>query len=102
MTARSAHGRKLDEVLADGNWHALDELVDAAGPMVADGRALREAEAERARANGHTGPRTRGDRDRVVAAGRRRLIRQTLRNMATHGTVERRTIDGRLQYRKAR
>lgn len=106
MSGRSsAHGDKLRQVLSDGLWHTLDELVDVTGDLIPEGRAERRAETERQRRRGRDSypppSRQQGDRDRAVASGRRRIVRRTLASMDERGFVERRTVGGRLEYRKA-
>lgn len=99
MTARSPHGRAVDEVLADGEWHTLDELVARCGPMVPPGVALRRAEGGRKAALRYKGlvpgERQYGTRDDAMVVGRRSVIVNVLR-LRVGSTVER---DGD-RYRK--
>lgn len=82
---------RIVEVLADGEWHALDELVRVEGALIPPGQAARDAESKRleksARRHGAPRPRTRpGDPTEV---GRRQMIRDALWGLARHGVVER-------------
>jgi len=73
-------------MLADRQWHTLDELVDAAGPHVEPDKALAAYNANR-RGIGHTGrsvPTAHTD-----AIGGRIVVRSVLGNMAARELIER-------------
>ena len=82
------------EVLADGCWHTLDELVDAAGPLIPPGRAEREAEHQRIRMLNQrgTGPRPRDPGQRwadPIDSGRRAIVRHALIGLVRGRRIER-------------
>lgn len=72
--------------MADGNWHTLDELVDAAGAAIPDDMAKR-----RAIAKNNTG-RTGVDPDN---AGRRAIMTRTAGGRVRRGTWETRMAAGK-------
>lgn len=82
---------RILEVLADGEWRTLDELVRAAGPLVPPGRAARWAEADRVRSNAKTSaalrPRVRPADE--IAVGRRDIVRRSMRGLVRAGKVQR-------------
>lgn len=87
MTAPKTPWRvRLEALLADGEWHDLDECCAVAGPLVPPGRASRVSEADRRRWN--PGPRQRPrSEDAAVVAGRRKIIRWTLLQMVRSGVA---------------
>lgn len=95
---------RLLEVLADGRWHTYDELVDAAGPLVPPGRAIRHTEDNRARLsarrNGTARPR-RGpwDKGDPLVHGRRRIVVEAIKKLGLHHPLE---VDGPRNARRAR
>lgn len=93
-------GQAIDRVLADGEWHQRNELLDAATPTVPPGIAYRTGERQRSEEKiwGTPGPRKFGDESTAVAAGARRRARDVLNARLRTGTVQR---DGD-RYRKAR
>lgn len=93
-------GKAVDAVMADGDWHSLDELVDAAGHLIPPGVAIRRGEAEQARfRTTGTGPSINSD-DRRDARGRRQTIRGIGRARLASGKWERRIeADRRAAYR---
>lgn len=86
---KSAWRARLEEILADGEWHRLDDLVRAAGPLVPEGKAVRRGERERVRTRLVPGERERCDRDTAVATGRRDIIRRSLADMVSQGQATR-------------
>jgi len=83
-------------VLADGDWHTLDELVTAAAHTIEPGRAYREGERKRRKPrSGVTRPerRVNGNDATAVDAGRRSLIASAARTLVKRGHAER--LDGR-------
>ena len=78
--------RALGQLLADGEWHDLDDCCAAAGPLIPPGRALRVNEANRASHAPGSRSRPAGVEARV-ASGRRTILRQTLRMMVRHGSA---------------
>lgn len=99
MTNPAVWSAALDELLADGAWHALDDIVEAVGERVPEGHAVRTAERHRRACQHAAAERTRGTRDSVVRTGRRAILSAALGKRAGRGTVERRRVDGRLEYR---
>lgn len=90
-TPRAPWTVKLLEVLADGRWHTVDELVDTAGPLVPPGRAARVAESRRAwqseLRNGTRLPRVKAT-DTAHDVGRRCLVVTALHGLRIRGVVE--------------
>lgn len=87
-------------VLADGDWHTLDELLTAAAHTVEPGRAYRAG--ERHRLQKLTAPKHRvkgGDQD-SIDAGRRRIIFDAIQGLTKRGKVER--VDGRYRTTETR
>jgi hypothetical protein len=92
--SRSDAGRKLDEVLADGKWHALEPTVQAVAVHFIPGQAHRRAEADRqGRAQRHGRvihrERVRGTKATAVAVGQRKLANDLIGARVRRGTVER-------------
>jgi diadenosine tetraphosphatase ApaH/serine/threonine PP2A family protein phosphatase len=84
---RSPARQAIDQVLADGNWHTRDELLEAAAAKVPPGQAWRTGETDRRRTN--PGQRTRGDDHTAIVSGARMAADDVLRGMARIGTIER-------------
>lgn len=83
---KTAWRLRLEELLADGEWHDLDECCAVAGPMIPPGRAARVTEAERRRWS--DGPRQRPlSADAAAESGRRRVVRWTLHQMVRSGAA---------------
>jgi hypothetical protein len=80
----------IDEIIEDGQPHTVEELSGRInGLVILPGAAAREAERHR-RARSECVQRTRPvSTDRVIAIGRRVLIRETLENMVKGGLVVR-------------
>lgn len=99
IVPRTAHGAAVRRLLADRQWHDLDEIVAYAGPHVAEERSL-SAFNNNQRANGRT-PRAVAT-SMTAAIGQRIVIRSLIGNMAAREQIER---DGagacRLAYRGA-
>lgn len=86
--AATAWGTKIDELLADGEWHELDELLAASMELVPPGAAYRTGERHRRERRGND--RTvRTTQQGTIAAGRRRTVYDAIRSRVRHGTVER-------------
>lgn len=101
-TPTTPWGARALELLADGEWHARVELLEAIMPLIPPGIAFRHAEIHRnrgeSRPNG-PGPRVRGDDDTSVATGRRHIGTRQLHSLVRqNGTAapraERAVIDG--------
>lgn len=90
------------ELLADGKWHPLSELIDAIAPLLAPGPAYRRAEQSRRRLQERRGfpvtTRQRGDKASAIASGRRIGARNVVRGLRLRGRVEERT-SGRIEVR---
>lgn len=84
-------------LLADGKWHPLSELVDAVAPMMPPGPAYRRVEQARRRMQERRGapvtPRQRGDKASAIDSGRRVGARNVVRGLRRRGRVEERTTD---------
>lgn len=98
--ARSPWGVVLDELLADGDWHDADELINTMVAAIPPGVAYRAGEKSRvnSRSWGTPGARKFGDQQTAAAAGARRIATSLLATRVARATVER---DG-ARYRKAR
>jgi hypothetical protein len=83
---RSPARQAIDAVLADGQWHTRDELLQAAAAKVPPGQAWRTGEADRRRTNPET--RTRGDDHTAIASGARRIASYVLAKAVARGTIE--------------
>jgi|SRR5581483_11651518 len=86
----TAWGARLDELLADGEWHELEEVLAAIMPLVPPGVAYRVGERRRLMKRS-TAPAQRhhGDDAASVAAGRRTIAKDAVRARTRHGDVER-------------
>lgn len=68
----------MDDLMADGHWRTLDELVDAVGPLIPPGVAHRRGELAQARARTTgTGPVQTSD-DQRDRRGRREILRSAV------------------------
>ncbi len=92
-SASSVH-RFLLEVLADGEWHEIKDLVSLVGPKLHPGKAYRMAERQRVNSSG-TGrtqvekqERVRGTKEDAVLIGKRQIISQALHHMIKGGWIE--------------
>jgi hypothetical protein len=91
-TASTAWGARIDQLLADGEWHEREHLITAGIEEVPPGIAYREGEKlRRKERSGRVAPEGRvlGSRAVSVAAGARSLVRQAIRNRIRKGTAER-------------
>ena len=86
-TATTAWGRAVDAQLADGDWHAVEDVISGAMLVVPPGVAFRAGESNRKRLA--PGTRTKGGTETSVAAGARSVARKTLTERVRRGTVER-------------
>lgn len=100
---RSPARNAIEAVLADGDRHSRDQLLEAAARAVPPGRAWRAAERERrskqrARRGSGLGEtaRQRGDQDQVIAAGARRIASDALASAVRNGAALR-LADGTYQ-----
>lgn len=101
MPVSTDWGRRLDAVLADGEWHRFEDVVLDVMEAVPPGVAYRAGERQRTKSrSGRRGETVRqlGDRPRAVAAGKRHVARHALTGRISKGTVER---DGDRVRRKA-
>lgn len=87
-TPLSPWSARMDDVLADGEWHELEEVLAAGVKIVPPGMAYRKGEWNRLRLKG---PDTRhvGTRERSVATGARIIARKSIESRLQRGTVER-------------
>jgi hypothetical protein len=80
------------ELLADGEWHDREQLLDQMARAVPPGKAFRVGErrrtATRRRPNG-PGPRVRGDDTTSIAAGAREVARKALFALARTAKIAR-------------
>lgn len=97
-TAPSQWALKVLDVLADGEWHPLNEVLDAATPYVPPGIAARHA--ERGRIN-HGGPphRSKGDQQKAIDVGARSKVHEAINIRVRYHTLERRRHDGNTELR---
>lgn len=98
MAGRTPHGRRLDQILADGHWHPLGQVLEEVAAAVTPGVAYRAGENHR-RWKGGPQVRAQGDETTAVAAGARMTARQTVWGRVRRGTVQR---DGRMIRRAPR
>ncbi len=93
MNPKSQTRIRLDEVLADGDWHLVDDVITTIMGTVAPGAAARHAEKLRLHCAtpGHPSSteRQRGDTDTAIRVGQRALARQVLVTAVRWGPYER-------------
>jgi hypothetical protein len=95
-TRRSPWMTKVYELLADGNWHDLEQLLEAAMPLVPPGVARRQAVHARDKwreNHGHTGPRVHPALSRPqdpVRVGARRKVMDSISSAKQRGQIEQR------------
>ena len=77
----------LERLLADGEWHDVDDVVAELAPLVPPGRAYRRGEARRL-AKAGAGLRVRGDRSTAIASGARHIADDTVRSGIRYGRIE--------------
>jgi hypothetical protein len=84
-----AWGRAVDEALADGAWHPIEEVLAAGAAAVPPGVAYRQGERRRQEHPGANPQRRQGGTEQSVDAGARRLLRNLLIERVRRGTIER-------------
>lgn len=102
---RSPVRLRLDELLADGDWHDREPIVLALMPLVPPGQAVRRANLNRSRWRAdhgcqphdgtHGGTPPRDDQ----AVGARSIVTGLLSTLVGAGRLERRGDAGRTQIR---
>ena len=82
---------ELDYIVADGEPHTVEELSGRInGLAILPGAAAREAERQRRRQTPELVERSRSvSTDRLIAIGRRSIIRDALEKMVRDGAVDR-------------
>lgn len=85
---RSPARQAIDAVLADGQWHTRDELLQAAAAKVPPGQAWRTGERQRIKGSNPGRRRTRGDDHTAVAAGRHLIAKKAIYAGVHRGTIE--------------
>lgn len=81
---------RVHEILSDGEWHDLEQVVRDAMRLVPPGKAYRQAERNRKRQ--HPGPRTRGDEGTAIHSGQRQLVMSSVHAAVRRGVLERRSF----------
>ncbi len=104
MSGRSIPGRRLDELLANGEWHDLEAVLVEVARSVPPGHAYRQGEGTRMdrqrRRTGEVKARQRGDQQTAVKSGARRVALEIIRGrLRRHRAVER-SVDGVRQIRR--
>ena len=101
VTAVTEWGRRLDEILADGEWHDREDVIRLVAEAVPPGRAFRKGEAIRRHLVERQGftfsSRSRGDDGTSVATGARHIARACPSGRERQGTIQR---DGDLVRRR--
>lgn len=70
---------KLVDLLEDGEWHVLEDILAEAGKLVPPGVAIRRAEKRRAATAGSAEERVRETApDRLIAMGKRVIVMDTI------------------------
>jgi hypothetical protein len=88
---KSALRRAIDEVLADGRWHTLNEVVRDERTLQARERPdvlYRAVERRRAAKTGYVERQRWMSSNRVVESGTRTQVRDILSSMVRTGAVE--------------
>lgn len=85
----TAWGARVEELLADGRWHALEDVIAAAAKLVPPGRAYRKGEWNRARRGNAPAQRRLGTRETAVATGARIIAKKAVEDRLRNGTAER-------------
>lgn len=67
------------EIIADGHWHSVEDVIREAMRYVPPARAYREGERIRVRLGGPE-ERTRGGRQQSILSGQRSIARSAIRN----------------------
>jgi hypothetical protein len=76
-------------VLADGQWHDRQELLDAARTVVPPAVAYRRAEAHRMAERGQPIERIHGDEHQAIKTGKNQVASAILYSLVRSGTVKR-------------
>lgn len=88
----SPHGRRVRELLSDGEWHPLEEVYRVAGPVIPPGQAYRRAEYNRVRQLQQRSippkPRVKGTREMAINSGRRNLVYDIIYGMVRTRAAE--------------
>lgn len=79
----TAHGKAGADLLSDGEWHQITEVIDHMGHYIPHGKAIRAWE------NDHPSPRGTVTTEGKVLAGRRRIARSIVGNNVRGGFWER-------------
>lgn len=99
QAAKSVHGKRLNEVLADGEWHDIEDVIREVAKSVPPGVATRTAERHR-KAKVIDGSRpNNGYKGNPVLVGARRVARELIWSRKHRGTVE--VKDGKVRLRPA-
>lgn len=79
-------------IISDGAWHDVNDVVSRVSPMIPPGTALRNAENNRARFYKLRGeevrPRKHGNTMTAVQAGQRHILIETIARLRKHGRCE--------------
>lgn len=89
----------MNTVLADGGWHAREDVIAAGVPLVPPGRAYRKGEMNRLHNKTRIGTpapavRAKGDESTAIKAGARQLVANCLSAAIARGELERAVVDG--------
>lgn len=90
---------RLEQLVADGEWHRRDQLIAELVGLVPPGKATRHAAAMRQSVITHPHQVRRRD---PIQVGSRDIVRKTIEAAAARGFLERTVVDGAVSYRKAR
>lgn len=80
---------RMDEVLADGEWHELEQVLAAGVKMVPPGMAYRKGEWSRTRRGDAPATRHVGTRETAVAAGARIIAKKSIESRIRYGSIVR-------------
>jgi hypothetical protein len=69
---------RLTELLEDGEWHRLDQVIREVGKLIPPGRAVRQAESDRLAAGGPPQRKVPLPVERQIESGRRTIVRSML------------------------
>lgn len=69
---------RLVEVLEDGQWHRLEDVITEVGKAIPPGRAVRRNELARRSAGGPAERKRPTSHERVIAAGKRAIVNDTI------------------------
>lgn len=79
----------MDAVLADGDWHPIEDVVAAGIATVPPGVAYRQGERRRREHHGVPAERRKGGTNTAIDAGARRQVRDLVLSRVRRGTIER-------------